>query len=273
VAIGIPQPDSFYVFIGSGWDVNFLPPQGKIISLKFKEDGTNTEANYYGGIIDTIGILPFGATSDSSSNIYFTGRDLDVGVDFIAKASPAGNLLYVRSWSRQSLVAAGMDLNYNSLIFYNDSIYLQCKINQYPAIVKLDTMLNGFCNGPDSMITLTRAYYPGAATANGQFYPPSNYTMTSVNSIGASGTFPGWVNDCFIATVDLPYFTDFIPYPNPVSEELTVSVSKETSFQIIDMFGRSVLSGTTFGKIDVSLLHSGMYFLVIGPKRFSVVIE
>ncbi|WAC01146.1 T9SS type A sorting domain-containing protein [Lacinutrix neustonica] len=59
-------------------------------------------------------------------------------------------------------------------------------------------------------------------------------------------------------------------YPNPVEEELRVSLVgfKAQSFEIKNMLGQTVIKGSYSNTIDVSKLESGMYIiqLNIGEK-------
>jgi len=60
-------------------------------------------------------------------------------------------------------------------------------------------------------------------------------------------------------------------YPNPVQMELNVPADDVQVYQITDITGKKVLQGHTSGKIDLSQLRSGMYFIRLGegtPQKF-----
>lgn len=63
---------------------------------------------------------------------------------------------------------------------------------------------------------------------------------------------------------EIPEMDMLVVYPNPVQDEMTVSLDGLSCFEIIDMNGRSVLQGQADGKrqtIDVSALASGLYLV------------
>ena len=64
-------------------------------------------------------------------------------------------------------------------------------------------------------------------------------------------------------------------YPNPGSAVLNVSdVQIPFDYRIIDVTGKLLTSGINhFGSIDISNLHSGMYWLKINKRRQSKFIK
>lgn len=63
---------------------------------------------------------------------------------------------------------------------------------------------------------------------------------------------------------EIPEMNMLVVYPNPVQDEMTVSLDGLSCFEIIDMNGRTVLHGQADGKqqtIDVSALASGLYLV------------
>ena len=58
-------------------------------------------------------------------------------------------------------------------------------------------------------------------------------------------------------------------YPNPVKEVLNISGCGDSfSYEIIDLTGRTVACGISFGTIGVSELSNGVYFLRLQtPKQ------
>jgi Secretion system C-terminal sorting domain len=56
-------------------------------------------------------------------------------------------------------------------------------------------------------------------------------------------------------------------YPNPVSHFLIVESGANKAFQILNVFGQSVLSGETTSRIDLSALPQGSYILKIGIEQ------
>lgn len=60
-------------------------------------------------------------------------------------------------------------------------------------------------------------------------------------------------------------------FPNPCSIELNVSVNKEEAFQVLNTSGQMVLSGQTNGRIDISELATGSYFLKIGEELLTFI--
>jgi len=63
---------------------------------------------------------------------------------------------------------------------------------------------------------------------------------------------------------EIPEMDMLVVYPNPVQDEMTVSLEGLSCFEIIDMNGRTVLQGQADGKrqtIDVSTLASGLYLV------------
>lgn len=53
----------------------------------------------------------------------------------------------------------------------------------------------------------------------------------------------------------------FSVYPNPVDDQLTVSVNSD--YKIVNVFGQTVMSGSDSHSIDVSTLSTGVYFISI----------
>ena len=51
----------------------------------------------------------------------------------------------------------------------------------------------------------------------------------------------------------------YLVYPNPASEQLTVTVNG--NYRITNLYGQSVMTGNNSHHIDVSCLASGVYFL------------
>ena len=84
---------------------------------------------------------------------------------------------------------------------------------------------------------------------------------------------PKWVkgkkdNLEIVGYLDSPELVDFDIklYPNPIKGNiLNVEIpSLETfNYRIINIQGRTILSGTSDGKIDVSKLEGGMYFIEV----------
>jgi hypothetical protein len=53
-------------------------------------------------------------------------------------------------------------------------------------------------------------------------------------------------------------------YPNPVLDRFFISgIESRTSYHLMDILGREVLSGTTSGSVDVSSLKAGLYTVVV----------
>jgi ELWxxDGT repeat protein len=63
-------------------------------------------------------------------------------------------------------------------------------------------------------------------------------------------------------------------YPNPATNEITISnLKQETNYSIKNLEGKIIQSGKTDGKIIVSSLKSGVYFLNIAGKNNKLVIQ
>jgi len=66
---------------------------------------------------------------------------------------------------------------------------------------------------------------------------------------------------------------DIAIYPNPATNEVTLSVTGETEVSVVDMMGR-VLKKVTIGKdqniINLVEFPSGMLIFVIGDQRYRV---
>ena len=56
-------------------------------------------------------------------------------------------------------------------------------------------------------------------------------------------------------------------YPNPVSNVLTVESDKTDDFHIVNLLGQQVWSGKNTGRIDVSALPQGAYFVKVGTEQ------
>ncbi|MEE2802251.1 MAG: T9SS type A sorting domain-containing protein, partial [Bacteroidota bacterium] len=66
--------------------------------------------------------------------------------------------------------------------------------------------------------------------------------------------------------------TELSIHPNPVYHTLQINeLSGLETFEIIDLQGRVVSTGTTSGFIDVQWLHTGCYILVISGKQYRVI--
>jgi hypothetical protein len=59
--------------------------------------------------------------------------------------------------------------------------------------------------------------------------------------------------------------TQFMIFPNPVQEELTVTGEQISAFRLMDQLGKELMSGSPDknGRIDLQNLSNGVYFLEI----------
>jgi hypothetical protein len=68
---------------------------------------------------------------------------------------------------------------------------------------------------------------------------------------------------------------DFVIHPNPVKDQLHILTPIETNstFKVLSISGRLVLSGLTFGDIDLSALNPGLYTITINDNSVKFVKE
>ncbi len=106
-------------------------------------------------------------------------------------------------------------------------------------------------------------------------YKPSEIWVTSFgNGVKVGGVKPlqsGGVNEFRISDIGYRIF------PNPASDQLRIEnyELQETQFEIINLLGEVVLSGTLDREktmIDVSSLTKGIYFVVVDDKRRKLIV-
>jgi hypothetical protein len=70
--------------------------------------------------------------------------------------------------------------------------------------------------------------------------------------------------------------SDITIYPNPATDEVTVSITEDTEVSVVDMIGR-VLKKVTIGKyqnrVNLSEIPEGMFIFVVGDQRYKVLTE
>ncbi len=124
-------------------------------------------------------------------------------------------------------------------------------------------------NGGTNFLWSPAGSLNSATSQNVSATPASTQIYTVVgtdgNGCSNSATFTVTVQSC--AGLEEESFGDFELYPNPVSQTLNVNFGELKDIQtvsILDLSGRKVLSNIAVSStIDVSVLESGKYFLII----------
>lgn len=151
-----------------------------------------------------------------------------------------------------------------------------------PSVSITSVPVNGtICSGSSASLTASGATVFGwspagslssASGANVTATPSTTqlYTVVGTDANGCSNnaTFTVTVQSC--AGLEEETFGDFELYPNPVSQLLNVNFGELKGIQslsVLDLSGRTVLSNHSISStIDVSVLESGKYFLIISHE-------
>jgi hypothetical protein len=106
-------------------------------------------------------------------------------------------------------------------------------------------------------------------TLNGvTYYQTAIYTQVLTNISGCDSTITLDLNLSYTGITDNEEI-QFSVYPNPTSDNLTVSISEQligTSYTLCDQFGKTVFKGNlleTSNTIDLTAIASGIYFLSV----------
>ncbi|TAF77824.1 MAG: T9SS C-terminal target domain-containing protein [Bacteroidetes bacterium] len=138
---------------------------------------------------------------------------------------------------------------------------------------KDSTMASGVktvCSLPGASYTVNSTAPGARMEVNGEVW------FYQVAGVDASGNQSPWSsNQTFLAveiTTSLENESSSeIPviYPNPFSDEINITQTTG-SYQIVDLLGNVILSGTT-PKVNTSALASGLYYLKTAKKVFKIV--
>lgn len=82
------------------------------------------------------------------------------------------------------------------------------------------------------------------------------------------------LNNCLILDVAKLEEPKIAVYPNPVLDYLTIQIENSSSnclFEIIDVFGKSVLKGIYVYPINLSFLTNGVYYLLVDGKATKII--
>lgn len=121
--------------------------------------------------------------------------------------------------------------------------------------------------------TLTDYVYDISLNSAGNFMM-SGYTFSNDNDVtGNHGNGDGWLLNISPTALDIGQntVTNSFLYPNPAISSISLSNHKNISgYSIIDANGRSVAIGIDLKNIDVKMLDSGMYTLIVDgqSKKF-----
>ena len=129
-----------------------------------------------------------------------------------------------------------------------------------PAFYSPITLLN------DTTSTISQVSWVNPFTTN----PDYRLDSTSVASTGADFTNSHFVGG-FVSVNELTN-ENFIVYPNPTTERITIQSNNINNVTVMDEFGRTVLTSKS-NTIDVSNLPNGVYILKINNTTKKIIIR
>jgi hypothetical protein len=149
--------------------------------------------------------------------------------------------------------------------------FSNCNLQTLDAIFENDGIFcvgNNFSNCFEDTLRGSGHYYIGAGSSNFGVLEGAATFHTPTGTFGITGTVGSGVTittgGCNLKTEELK-LNDLSIYPNPAKTELFVS--QEGAYEICDLEGRTVLSGnSTYGRIDLGTLKSGVYLIRIQDK-------
>ena len=183
--------------------------------------------------LSNVDVTPF---SQIEVDFYFYVFSMENNEDFWLRFYNGSQWITVQTWTR------GVNIDNNT--FYNATVVIDAAQYNFAAN-------SGF------------RFQNDASGNNDQIY------IDQVTITGISGTSKGDANKLLaVGTMenDIAFEDDIRLVPNPVSGSvLNVEVPNVENFEykIFNMIGQSVLKGNTTGKIDVSTLEGGMYFIEV----------
>jgi hypothetical protein len=205
---------------------------------------------------------------------------------FLAKYDVNGNLLWsgkYGSLNYEDVYEITCDPNDNILI--SGSLYDTCDIDMgsgiftapltttattfpEPTIIKYSssgTLLYAFClNGSGYNSYGGVAYYGNILYCTGSYNGPLDTDPTSANlTLNDDGYVHVKYIDPTVTGIDdlSSHSNNPVVYPNPATEEIQIQENFSGQYIIFSFDGRRIAEGSTFGRIDIQFLPSGVYVL------------
>jgi len=228
-------------YFETGWD-NWI--DGGIDCARRLDEARSFEGQYSIRIRDNSGV----ASSMTLNNIdvtpyssievdfYFYVRSMENGEDFWLRFFDGSIWITIETWTR------GVNINNNT--FYNATVSLTPA--QYNFAVNSGFRFQCDASGNNDQIFIDQVTITGISSS-------SKGKRDNLEIVG------------YLESPELAEF-DIKLYPNPIKGNiLNVEIpSLETfNYRIINIQGRTIRSGTSEGKIDVSKLEGGMYFIEV----------
>ena len=186
--------------------------------------------------------------------------------------NPNGVVLATRVWPMSSIFCYGNLEFANGKILFDDNT----------SLFEFNYQLYDSCLGPGITTTASIVHEQlNTGTASGQIlssFLPSNHPTITAYPFSIQLP-PRQISPNYCLTLESN--TDLINpgsancvFPNPVIETLKISCEKEVEngiFELFDMNGSIIKSGLFVNEIDVTELCTGIYFLRIKDKNYSIV--
>ncbi len=269
----IELPDSTYLLYAytHPGGLGNIPYENYIFLMKFRENGSiDWEESIKAQQGADTAYIVFGATSDSSGNIYMIAAvDVNQGTDhgFLAiKLNSSGNIQFSKR-----LNSPLMDGIYPKQMHYKNG-YICCGVQYhvgasfYPGILVFDTLLNA-CNITNSsfpIIATTESLTSGMLSS----FPIAAYSVTN-DTISISAISNPISNDLCLQLFTKEILDDrnIIISPNPFQNKISICFNyvEKTLLTIFNLTGRKIfeIEITNNQYIDLSDVPPGVYLLNI----------
>ena len=228
-------------YFETGWD-NWI--DGGSDCARRLDEARSYEGQYSIRIRDNSGV----ASSMSLNNIDVTPfSSIEVDFYFYVLSMENGEDFWLRFFDGSSWITVGTWISGNNI---NNNTFYNATVNLTPAQYNF-AVNSGF------------RFQCDASGNNDQIFI-DQVTITGISS-GSKGKKDNLEIVGYLESPELADF-DIKLYPNPIKGNiLNVEIpSLETfNYRIINIQGRTILSGTSDGKIDVSKLEGGMYFIEV----------